>query len=88
MSTKDNTVSISSNDENKDATPLDSNDIGFSVISTRLKDFGNTKLIPTSIRHIYVSLKLFNTSYDGSIEYKHQGYYTKYQIQQRTREKL
>ena len=34
MSAKDNTVSISSNDESKDATPVDLNNVDFSVIST------------------------------------------------------
>ena len=69
--TKDNTVSISSNDKSEDAAPADSNDFDFSVISTKTNNSGKTKLNPTSSNHNYVNFELFNTFYDGFMEYKH-----------------
>ena len=68
--TEDNTVSISSNDGSKDATPVDANDIDLNVTNTKPNDSGNTKLNPTS-NHNFVSLELFNTFYDDYIEYKY-----------------
>ena len=68
--TKNNTVSISLNDESHDATPVDPNDIDLSVTSVKPNDSGNTKPNPTS-NHNYVSLELFNTFCDDYIEYKH-----------------
>ena len=69
--TKDNAVFISSKDEIKDATPVDSSYINLGVISIKPKDSGNIKQNPTKSNHNYVSLELFNTFYDGYIEYKH-----------------
>ena len=68
--TEDHPVSISLNDGCQDTTPVDPNDIGLSVTSTKPKDSGKTKPDPTS-NHDYVSLELFNTFYDDYIEYKH-----------------
>ena len=62
---ENNTVSISSNDEIADASPVDSSDIDLNVISTSPKDSGNPKLNRSSSNHNYV------TFYDDYIEYKH-----------------
>ena len=65
--TENNKVSISSDDESEDATPVDSSDDYLNVISTKPKDSVKTNLNWTSSNHNYVSLELFDLFYDDML---------------------
>ena len=67
---RDSTVFNSSNDESKEVSPVDSIDTDLAVIITKTSFLKYVNESGYS-NHNYVSIKLFDTFYDDSIEYKH-----------------